>query len=593
MTARGPVSLVSLVALSLAVAAAACGGAAGPEAKSARAKRAKAPAANPFPSRAALTKLAETPVQPAPPRNVASAPDWKVEGASIDAAPPPVEVRFAQVATESGMNVAYAKELRCVAREVGRFQAEHDAAPDERLKRFIVAACGLTNPAVGTFDQHGEAAPELTDEQLLGKWQQKLTVPAELQGQAAGVWMARKGKRVVIMTAFAKPQADVVVSPPDASGQLLVRGAAPPDTEAVLGLVNQGEHGVARCEADAATPLPLFAFRCTMAEADKTAWVEIAVRARGRLLMRSYGLALARRDASAPLQLTASSRTPRPVTTAADLRGAVLEGVNGARGAAKLAPLTVAPNQTATNERLAPHFFEATFKSNQEKGDQVGLGLMAGWDVEGTIRNGNLFSALLSGTSNANDWLDYALEMPMGRFTMLEAGARQIAIGVAPPGSVGGLGAVVTTYDLFTGNDHRADVARVLAQMSRVRAARALPPPVMLPGMNVLAAQALLVNAGQKDAEDALDTAMIAVRDQWHQSVRGWVLTTNDLDVIPFPPEVLAAGPLQVGIEVTHHKAEGAAWGSYVVFVLVPAGAAQNGVQSPQIQASTAAATRL
>lgn len=581
-------SLVALVAASsFALSTVACGGAENEPRTAHGKKRAKAAAANPFPSRDSLSKLAQAPVAAAPARSVASVPEWKVEIVPSDTPAPPVEARFAQAATKTGANVTFSAELRCVAREVGRFQAEHKASPDERLKRFMVAACGLTNPAVGTFGQEGDAPPEVTDEALITQWQQKLVIPEQLRGSAVGVWLSRKGKRAVIMAAFAKPQADVVLVPTDAAGQVVVRGAAPAGTDAVIGLVNHGEHGVARCEQDAATPLPLFAFRCAMAEGDKTAWVEIAVRAQGRLLMRSYGLALARRDAAAPLQLSVVPRAPKPVTSAGDLRAAVLEGVNQARTSAKLTPLVLAPTQTATNDRLAPHFFEASFNSDREKGDVVGLGLLAGWDVEGTIRNGNLFSALLSGTSDANSWLDYALEMPMGRFTMLEASARQIAIGVAPPGGLGGLGAVVTTYDLFTSNDHRADATRVFNQMSRARTARGLPQPVMMQGMNVLGAQAKLVNAGTKDAEDALDAAMIAVRDRSHQSVRGWVLTTNDLDNVPFPPEVLAAGPLQVGIEVTHHKAEGAAWGSYVVFVVMPAGAGPNNtVQSPQIQAN-------
>jgi hypothetical protein len=557
------------------------------QAKSARAKRAKA-AVNPFPSRDSLAKLAELPVAAAPARPVASAAEWNVEIVPSDVAPPPVEKRFAQVATASSSELSYTKELRCVARELGRFQAEHGAAPDERLKRFMVAACGVTNPAVGTMAQEGDAPPEITDEHLLAEWQKKLTIPAALKGTAVGVWMARTKKKVVIMTAFAKPQADVVVSEADAAGLVMVRGVAPANTELVLGLVNQGEHGVARCEADPATPLPLFAFRCAMAPADKTAWVEVAVRAQGRLLVRSYGLALARRDVAAPLQFTATPRAPKPVTSPGDLRVALLEGVNQARAAGKLAPLELAATQTATNERLAPHFFDASFKSDQQTGDTVGLGLMAGWDVEGTIKSGNLFSALLSGTSDANQWLDYALEMPMGRFTMLEAGARKIAIGVPPQGSVGGLGAVVTTYEMFVGNDHRADTARVFAQLTKARAARRLPAPAAMKGVvKDLARQASLVNAGKRDTEDALDAALVAVRDRSNQSVRGWVLTTNDLSLIELPPEVLAAGPLEVGIEVTHHKPEGAAWGSYVVFLVMPAGAgAPSDAPTPQIQAA-------
>jgi hypothetical protein len=530
---------------------------------------AKVAKASPFPSRNALEELARSPVAATPATRVTSATDWTVDSSGADA-PSPAEARFAQIAAQSDGRITYSKELRCIAREVGRFHLEHGASPDERLKRFIVAACGATTASVATGDQTGTAPPELTDEKLLVDWQSKLTVPPEYRGAVAGVWMGRKGNNVVIMTAIAKPEAEVVVSPADASGTVVVRGTVRAGTDAVIALMNQGAKGVATCEPDAATPLPLFAFRCPMAQGDDTAWVEVAARSQGRLLMNSIGLALARRDASAPLKYAEAPRTAKPVTSSAELSTAVLEGVNRARVAAKLTPLTLARGQSATNERLAPHFFNAALKSDQAKGDMVGLGLIAGWDVEGTIRNGNLFAALLSGTTDANAWLDYALEMPMGRFTMLEAGSRQIAIGAAP--ASGGLGAVVTTYEFFAGNDHKADVALVFDRMKRLRAARGLPQPVAMQGMNALGVQVRMVNAGQRDADAALEEALTAERDRLGRSVRGWVLATNDLDSMPFPPELLAPGPLSVGIEVTHFRPEGAAWGSYVVFFVMPEG---------------------
>jgi hypothetical protein len=553
----------SVVALSLsalfALAGLGCGGG------SLNAQVAKA---SPFPSRDALAKLASAPVKAMAAQKVAPAIDWTVDAPEPTA--PPVEARFAQVAAKTGGGITYSPELRCVAREIGRFYLEHGAKPDERLKRFIIAACGSTSPSVGTGEVTGEAPPESTDEQLLADWQAKLEIPAAYRGGVVGLWFGRKGTRIVVMTALAKPTADVVVSPADATGQVLVHGMAPADTEGVIALINQGDKGVTSCEADLATALPLFAFKCPMVEGDKTAWVEVAARARGRLLMRSIGLALARRDATAALVYSAAPREARAVGSSADLSAAVLDGVNRARAEAKLAPLTLTRAQSATNERLAPHFFAASMESDQAKADMVSLGLIAGWEVEGTIRNGNLFAALLSGSNDANGWLDYALEMPMGRHTMLHAGSRQIAIGAAPSQMLGGLGAVVTTYEFFGGTDHRADVAHVFARLSRLRAARGLPKPVAMPGMKTLGMQAALVNAGQKDADQALNEALVAERDRSGRSMRGWVLATNDLDSMPFPAEVLAAGPLTIGVEVTHFRPEGAAWGSYVVFFVMP-----------------------
>ena len=65
----------------------------------------------------------------------------------------PFETRYAQVATKTGVHLTYAKELRCVARELARFRLEHDAYPDERLKRFIIASCGLTTANVSYAEQ--------------------------------------------------------------------------------------------------------------------------------------------------------------------------------------------------------------------------------------------------------------------------------------------------------------------------------------------------------------------------------------------------------------------------------------------------------
>jgi len=581
--ARHTSSLASLASFASLVALAAlpslgCGAEA---AQHGAAKHPSMKAAQPFPTRETLDKLAQTPLGALPARNVAPAAEWSFDTTPVDA-PAAVETHFAQAATKAGVALTYAKELRCVARELARFQLEHEAYPDERLKRFIIASCGLTTSEVSFAEQRGEAPTELTDDKLLAQWQTKLTVPPELKGQVAGVWMGRKGKRVVIVTAAVKAVGELTVSPADASGRVEVRGTAPAGTETVLALVNQGGTGVARCEPDLATPLPLFAFHCSMADGDKTTWIEVATRAQGRLLLRTLGLALASRDPSLPIKYAPAVHDAKPAAGGSDLSLAVLEGVNRTRAAAKLAPLALAPNQAATNQRLAPYFFQAAILSDQAQGDVVGLGLLAGWDVQGTIRDGNLYAALLSGTGDANAWLDYALEMPMGRFTMLEAAARQIAIGVAPPGTTGGIGAVVTTYQFFGGSDHRAEAARVFDLMKRTRAARGLPAPAAIPGTKALGMQAALVNSGEKDAYDALNTALGMERDRLRRSVRGWVVATNDLDSLPFPAELMRGGPLSVGVEVTHYREPGAAWGQYIVFLVME----DTGATTPQIQAT-------
>ena len=576
-------TVVGSLCIFTAVATTACGGNT-PEAKTAR-KRAKTQAAQPFPSRDSLTKLAEAPVAPAPVQAVASAAEWNVTIEAVDA-PSPAETRFQQATAKTDGKITYSKELRCAARELARFQVDHGALPNERLKRFMVAACGTTSQAVGAYTQSADIPADVTDDQLLAHWQKSINVPAPMKNSVVGVAMARNKKRAVFTIAYAKPEGTMTISPVGAAGNFTVTGTVPKNTEYAVGLVNRGE-GVTSCEPDAAMPLPLYTFHCQMAAGDKTAWVEVAARAQGRLLLGSTGLGLVRRDLSTPVSFTSSGRAPRPVKSPADLQNAILEGVNRARTGAKLGAVVLAPTQSATNDRLAPHFFAASLGHDQQKGDLVGLGLIAGWDVDGTIKRGNLFSALISGTSDANDWLDFALEVPMGRFTMLGAEAKQIAVGVPASADVGGLGAVVTSYDMFTSNDHRADAAMVFRAIEKARLSRGLSLPTRMEGVPAVAQQAHLVNEGRTDAEDALDAAMVAMRDHSGRSVHGWVFAANQLEALAFPPELLGNAPLDIAIEVTHHKDPGAAWGSYIVFLVTPSTLGNpSSTPSPQQQAS-------
>lgn len=556
--------------LSLAVGSVGCGGGAGSGSFAPK---------NPFPSRGKLAQLAAAQAKPVAARNVASAPEWKVDPAGLDT-PPPVETRFGAVAKGS---VTFTRELRCVSRELARFYADHGAPPDERVNRFIGGACGLTTPYFSTGFATGEGTAGATDEQVLTEWQKSLKVPDGHKGDQAGIGFARKGDKLVVATAFVKPNptVSVVIERADAAGVVVVRGTAPAKTEAMLALINRGA-GVASCEPDVNVPLPAFSFRCTMAPDDKSAWIEVSAQPEGRLLTGSIALALARRDANAPVDYV----TTRREAAGDDLSASLLDAVNRARTAAGAPAVTLAPKQSATNAQLAPHFFSAELENDQDKTDLVGLGLIAGWDVDGMIRDGNFYASLLSGSGDGNAWIDYALESPMGRHTMLAPGAKQIAIGVPPKEAIGGMGAVVTTYEFFGNEDHAADAQRVLLRLQRARIARGLSKPVPIKGLDRMKAQAVLVNRGQKDAYEALTDALSEERDRAGVGVKGWVVGTNDIETMPLPPELLTGPQVQVGIEVTHYRPEGAPWGMYVVFFLVPAGSA-----APQQQTASASCT--
>jgi hypothetical protein len=565
---RSPPSAIRILifAGAFALAGVGCGGGATPEAKSPRAL--KMP--NPFPTKGALDDLSRRRLPAQPARTVAAVPEWRVDSSEVPDSSP-VEQRLADL----GGGLRFTRDLRCVARELGRLRAEHHADADERLEHFIVGACGLsTAGGVSTYHLTGDVPSNVTDEQLLAAWKGKLSVPATFKGRSAGAWLTRTGTQAILMLVAAPYESNATLAPTETAGRIVVRGVAPADTERVVTLINQGRSGVGPCEPDRSVELPRFTFTCTMGDGDPWAWVEVATQASGRVLLRPMAFMLARRDAQGPLELPRTT-VSSAATSAADVEAAVLDGVNRARIGAKLGPVTSAAKQASENARLAPHFFNATVSGDGQTSDTVALGLLAGWDVGGTIRNGGFFGTMLSGTKDPASWIDYALEHPLGRLTLLEPNAQRIAIGAAPPDSTGGLGVVVTTYSFFGAEDHQANSARVMQRLADERAARHLPPLTALGDLPALVNEARLVNAGKREPMAALDTALQAESQRMGQAMRGWVVVTHDLDVLPFPNELFAQGPLAVRVIVTHYRPEGIPWGAYLVYVVAPAPAQQ------------------
>jgi hypothetical protein len=198
---------------------------------------------------------------------------------------------------------------------------------------------------------------------------------------------------------------------------------------------------------------------------------------------------------------------------------------------------------------------------------------MAGWNVEGTIRNGTFFLSSAAPTRDAGTWLDVALERPLGRWSLLEAQSRVIAIGPVVLPDAAALGAAVTTYAMFDDDpDYESEEKQFVARLADARLARGLPAPVALAGFEkeLLAAKAH-VHAGGTAPKEALDELLeVAAWSGGAGTVaRGYVLETNDLEHIEIPNELLTPANYRISVAITHHRAEGAAWGQYVLFAIL------------------------
>lgn len=159
--------------------------------------------------------------------------------------------------------------------------------------------------------------------------------------------------------------------------------------------------------------------------------IEIVTRKPNQVLMNLDMQVLVRRSDDAGLTYEASSygASANAANTEA-FKSSLLEALNAARAQAGAPPLALETNQSRTDERLVPHFFEGMFNSQDAMVETVALGLLAGWDVGGMIRDGGIFSGVVTGSRNPGRWLTHSLESPLGRWVLLDPGMSRIAVGV-------------------------------------------------------------------------------------------------------------------------------------------------------------------
>jgi hypothetical protein len=498
----------------------------------------------------------------------------------------PWDQAFAAAYAASGRKAALTRAMACVAGELGRFYLEQHAPAPEPLQRFVTAGCGVFAPAVAYEFLKGTLPAGATDAAALPQWEDEIDsslvdrVPAA--AKQAGFWFGRRGSSAVALVVYeATPVELAPLSPvPDANGDLVIEGRlVGGDADYFEGYVNQGRFGVKNCLVDPAVPRPSFRVVCRMAPEDATAWIQIVYAPPRSVLVQPLVQVLARRDASKPLVYAEKPYAPaRPVADAASFGPAVLLGLNATRAQAGLRPVRLAEAQSASAARVARQYF-ATALGTSGLGDvtaggvedlnTIALGLLAGWQVAGTIRDGTFFSEIVPGTRDAGRWVDSALSMPIGRTALMAPEIDEVAVGSAMFDNPAGLGAIACGYRFHHDNDHTADVNLLHDRITQARQRLNLPPAAHIPGMDAVIRRELMrVQEGDWTPMSALQASLQEATDRTHASTRGLVVETTSLDALQIPPEVLARPGLRLEIGVTHYKPPGAAWAQLVIIVV-------------------------
>ena len=479
-------------------------------------------------------------------------------------------------ATERGVSFTRSASLKCVAQETARFFLEHEAWPTLRLSRFLLGACGSSAITVGQAGTSGTIDPRATEAQLVEHAGPSLTAaiaPGLVDHGSVGLGFARQGSRVALVVVVAQPMAELAPpEPPGADGLAIVRGRLLLEGgDAVVAHVNQGAYGVAACRVTPGFALPELELRCPVAEGDETALVQIRTVTVGRVLTRHVASVLLRRSPEARPVFDASPLGgATPVSDPAQASALLLERLNAVRASQGLRPLVLSAAQSEVHQQVAPYLLASLDQPDGDEQHVLSLGLLAGWEITGgTIRWGDIVAELTLGGSDASEWIGNALEQPAGRFVLMRPQARAVAIGAVPVADPSALGVVVSTYAFFEDVDHAADADRYFDRITAARSARGLPPPRRLAGLSRLTAHAAAVSAARESPTAAFQAGLNEEGAAQRRSVRGLALEALDLDWSPLPEELFTQRELTLGVVVAHTRAPGAAWGQYVVFLVI------------------------
>ena len=539
-----------------------------------------------FPTLRALQRIAERPAAvPAVTAGKVPPLGWTVDGAHAahstqDLWSPGDDWgrAFVQTVQAQGGTSKLTRAMACVARELGRFRLQQGAAPPPILGTFLRGACGAVTAQAGTLSLSGTVDASVTDSELLAQWRDQLRTHLVAQiptgATDVGFWFGRGGGQALATVVYA--QDPHTIQPfsllAGQNGTVTIEGRIHDSVDHVEGYINQGRFGVESCLVDPGVAPPQFRVVCPMAPQDQTAWVQLLYAQPKRVLTSLFLETLVRRGAGGELSYVEPS-LPESGSLSSEKIGfsqAVVAELNGVRAQAKLGPVQLAAEQSETASRVAGHYFAAAQSGRRDaQMDEIALGLLAGWQVEGMIRGGSFFAQHTQSGETAARWLQSALALPAGRSALLAPAVERVAIGPLSAGEEKGMAALVTGYELYHGNEHKKDARRILDRLNFARQRAGLPPAIVTSGMEALMEKELgRVHAGEDRPAVALHEVLQGAAEHWDGGAGGYVLETMSLDGLQIPQEILQRPQLQVAIGVTHQRPAGSAWAQYAILIV-------------------------
>lgn len=483
---------------------------------------------------------------------------------------------FSKVVDAAAVKPQLTAQMACAARAIGEFHLEHKAPPDMSAERFMVAVCGNVVPDVRIGYVTQEVPAKVSDEELFKngspKFEPLLSQYLPPDSTHAGFWFGRRANQVVSIILSAKETATLKPRPiaPNEQGDVVFEGTVNQAAQSFMGYINQGTGKAAACAVDMSVARPAFRIVCPMDPQDEAAWVQLLTMPPQRALGSVFLQAMVKRTPEVqPRYVVTKYGASAVVKTPEEFTTVVLDSLSRARKTAGLGPVKMARAESATAAKVAPHYFASVFgKEETRNADVIALGLLAGWDVQGMIRNAHFVSTTAT-TLDANRWLAMALEMPMGRHTLFAPELDEVALGPAIMTEQGITGALAIGYRFHRNADHSEDEKFLMTRVQQARQTMGLAAPQrILNYAPILHEELGKLNTNQVTPHEAMQKILDRSVASTNMSTRLLMIQTASLEELTLPDQILKKPSLRMDIGVTHFKAPGAAWAQYAIVVV-------------------------
>jgi hypothetical protein len=458
--------------------------------------------------------------------------------------------------------------MQCYAREIGRFFTLHRKLPQLDLQGFMAGRCGVVpnSPAVVYATASGPPAVDAAAKEL-EKDLQKVNGAHEL-----GVWMGGSDKGQVIVAAFGAPKVKLtsVKVAREGSPSLHIQGRLLESTGWLRGYASVGALGSSTC---AATPrstavLPDFDLQCPLGKDDAYAVFDMVAAPPNAIMGREVLSLVVPVNGEIPANYTSIA-----VSGAPSAKEGLLTQINAVRANLKKVNLEEVPAQSRTANVLVPHFFAASVDENTPKLELITLGLMAGWDVPGPIRDAHLLSFRGTRGDNAPSFLSELLFFPSNRSILLDPDARRVAVATMQDGKSKAVFGLVTTYSIFEPREYGSIEMGLLDELDRQRQAHGKKPVERVGGEEtdrVLEPIMAKLTRGEMSPMGGLQEVLEMYSSRLHRPFQGMVYSSMVIDGWrpTYEGPLVELDGVAVTAKVGFFVGEGANWGQYVTYLV-------------------------